>query len=70
MTSDTARYLEEQLPRFRAELYDFLRIPSVSAKAEHDQDTRATAVWFKDRLTEAGLEASVLETPGHPVVLG
>jgi acetylornithine deacetylase/succinyl-diaminopimelate desuccinylase-like protein len=70
MTSDTARYLEEQLPRFRAELYDFLRIPSVSAKAEHDQDTRAAALWFKDRLTGAGLEASIIDTDGHPVVLG
>lgn len=70
MTQNAERFLEEHLPRFRAELYDFLRIPSVSAKVEHDGDTRDAARWLADRLEGAGLEASVIETPGHPVVLG
>ncbi|MEX2465641.1 MAG: dipeptidase [Gemmatimonadota bacterium] len=70
MTSEPARFLEQHLPRFRAELYDFLRIPSVSAKAEHDADTRAAALWFSERLSDAGLESAVLDTEGHPVVLG
>jgi len=70
MTQNAERFLDEHLPRFRAELYDFLRIPSVSAKAEHDGDTSEAARWLADRLEDAGLAASVLDTDGHPVVLG
>jgi acetylornithine deacetylase/succinyl-diaminopimelate desuccinylase-like protein len=70
LTPDVARYLEEHLPGFRTELHDFLRIQSVSAKTEHDEDTRWAATWLSDRLTEAGMSASVLETEGQPIVLG
>lgn len=68
--SEIARYLDENLSRFRSELDDFLRIPSVSAKVEHDPDTRRAADWFADRLRDAGVDTEVLETAGHPVVLG
>lgn len=68
--ADVRHFIDDNLGRFRAELYDFLRMPSISAKSEHDDDTRATAEWFLDRLTEVGLEAEILETAGHPVVLG
>lgn len=68
--SDVLRFVDENLGRFRQELYDFLRIPSVSAKSEHDADTRKAAEWFRDRLEEAGLEADIHETEGHPIVLG
>jgi acetylornithine deacetylase/succinyl-diaminopimelate desuccinylase-like protein len=54
----------------RRELFDFLRIPSVSARSEHDADTRRCAEWVRDALGRAGLDAEVLETPGHPIVLG
>ena len=53
-----------------AELFDFLRIPSVSARSEHDADTRRAAAWVRDALVRAGLEASMHETAGHPIVLG
>jgi len=65
--SDT---LQELLPRFREELFEFLRIPSVSARSEHRQDTLHAAEWLRDRMERAGLNAEILETPGHPVVLG
>lgn len=68
--SESARFLEAHMHRFRSELDDFLRIPSVSAKAEHDADTRAAADWFAARLRDAGLDAELLETAQHPVVLG
>lgn len=63
-------FIDQNLGRFRSELYDFLRIPSVSAKSEHQGDMRAAAEWFRDRLTDAGLEAEIRATPGHPIVLG
>src|SRR5690606_3921621 len=55
--------------RFREELFDFLRIPSVSARSEHKADTRRAAEWLKAKLDELGLETSLHETPGHPILL-
>ncbi len=68
--SDVLRFVDDNLGRFREELYDFLRIPSVSAKSEHDVDTRQTAEWFSERLEEAGLTSVVHDTAGHPIVVG
>ena len=67
---DVQSFIDREQDRFRRELYDFLRIPSISAKSEHDGDTRATASWLADRMRDAGLEAEIFETEGHPVVLG
>jgi acetylornithine deacetylase/succinyl-diaminopimelate desuccinylase-like protein len=63
-------FLEANSERRRAELFDFLRIASVSAKSEHAGDMRTAAGWLADRLRDAGLDAEILPTPGHPVVLG
>ena len=68
--SDVLTFVDQNLGRFRAEMYDFLRIPSISAKSEHNGDMKRAAEWLMDRLREAGLEPSLHETPGHPVVLG
>lgn len=68
--SDVLNFVNENLGRFRAEMYEFLRIPSISAKAEHNGDMKRTAEWLMDRLRDAGLEPSLHPTPGHPVVLG
>ncbi len=56
--------------RIRRELFDFLRIPSVSARSEHDADTARAAEWTAQALRNAGLEATVHATAGHPVVVG
>lgn len=68
--SDALGYVDSNLARFRSELYDFLRIPSVSAKSEHNDDTRHAAAWFRDKLEAAGLASEVMDTPGHPIVVG
>ncbi len=70
MSTDPRAYARQNLDRFRRELYDFLRIPSVSAKTEHAGDMAAAAEWLRARLQEAGLAAEIRETPGHPIVLG
>ncbi|HUF76025.1 MAG TPA: dipeptidase, partial [Longimicrobiales bacterium] len=67
---DAQSFIDANLGRFRAELYDFLRIPSVSAKPEHAGDTRRAAEWLAEKLAAAGLESEVVETAGHPIVLG
>ena len=68
--SDPHAYAEAERTRFYEELFDFLRIPSISAKSENDGDTRRAAEWLLDQMVNAGLEAEVIDTPGHPLVLG
>lgn len=63
-------YIDRELGRFREELGEFLRIPSVSARSEHRGDTRRAAEWLVRRVREAGLDAEVVETDGHPIVVG
>jgi len=67
---DALKYATRERARFQRELFDFLRIPSVSAKSEHDGDTRRAATWLAENLSRSGLDVEVLETPKHPVVLG
>jgi acetylornithine deacetylase/succinyl-diaminopimelate desuccinylase-like protein len=68
--SRTDTYIDENLPRFREELFDFLRIPSVSANADRRPDMQRAADWLAHEMRGAGLEVSVHATAGHPVVLG
>jgi acetylornithine deacetylase/succinyl-diaminopimelate desuccinylase-like protein len=67
MTSST--YIANNYPRFRDELFEFLRIASISARSEHNDDCRTAATWFADKARAIGLATEVLETGGHPVVL-
>lgn len=69
-TTDLASYFDAHADQARMELFDFLRIPSVSARSEHDADTRRAAEWVREALVRAGLSAEVHETAGHPIVLG
>ena len=58
------------MQRFTDEIFEFLRIPSISTESDSDADTRRAAEWLRTKLIDAGLEAEVFDTPGHPVVLG
>ena len=69
-TSDLDAYLTAHDDRIRGELFDYLRIPSVSARSEHDGDTARAAEWTAASLRAAGLQATVHATAGHPVVVG
>ena len=68
--ADPQQFISDNIDRFQAELFEFLRIPSVSARSEHIGDTRQAADWLSERLSEAGLDTEVLDTARHPVVLG
>lgn len=62
-------YFAEHKERFLNELFDLLRIPSVSADSKFKPDMRRAAEFVRDKLTAAGLDKAALhETPGHPVV--
>ncbi|MDH3223834.1 MAG: dipeptidase [Gemmatimonadota bacterium] len=70
MSSDPLQFAVQHRQRFYNELFDFLRIPSVSAKSDHDEDTYKAAEWVAAHMKAAGLSAEIVATPGHPVVLG
>jgi acetylornithine deacetylase/succinyl-diaminopimelate desuccinylase-like protein len=74
MTSTLAPDLEQHLAandkKARTELFDFLRIPSVSARTEHTPDIKRCAEWVQQSMKAAGMKAKIMPTGGHPVVLG
>ena len=68
--TDLASWLDANDARIRDELFDFLRIPSVSARSEHAGDVRAAAEWVAGQCTAIGMtSAEVIDTAGHPIVL-
>jgi len=64
-------YQETHKERFLSELLDLLKIPSVSARKEHNQDMVICAEMVKLRLQEAGADwVEIIPTEGHPIVYG
>lgn len=62
-------YIENSKERFLSELFDILRIPSVSAKEENKKDMVLMAGKLKDYLLKAGVQkAEIYETAGHPIL--
>ncbi|MGA2606703.1 MAG: dipeptidase [Terriglobia bacterium] len=76
-------FIEGRRDQHLAELLEFLRIPSVSAKSENKPDIERAAQWVADHLRVAGFKtveivptnlhplvyAESLEAPGKPTVL-
>lgn len=62
-------YILANKQRFLDELFDLLRIPSVSADSKFDGDVRNAAEFIKEKFISAGVDTAELhETAGHPVV--
>jgi len=80
---NVTEFIEAHRDQHLAELCEFLRIPSVSAKSEHKADIDRAARWVADKLRTAGFKtveivptnlhplvyAESLEAPGKPTVL-
>jgi acetylornithine deacetylase/succinyl-diaminopimelate desuccinylase-like protein len=62
-------YLKQNQPRFVAELCDYLRLPSVSAQPQHQNDLHACAEWLVSHCRSIGLEARLCATNRHPIVV-
>jgi acetylornithine deacetylase/succinyl-diaminopimelate desuccinylase-like protein len=64
-------YIEKNKDRFLEELFEILRIPSVSAKEENKKDMLRMAEHLKNSLLKAGAtKAEVYTTAGHPILYG
>jgi acetylornithine deacetylase/succinyl-diaminopimelate desuccinylase-like protein len=66
---ETGKYLNENKQRFLDELFELLRIPSVSADPKFKDDVKKAAQYVKEKFEAAGADnAEVCETKGHPIV--
>lgn len=64
-------YIEENKDRFLSELFELLRIPSISADSAYAGDVKRAADWVAESLRKAGADnVEVLPTGGHPMVYG
>jgi succinyl-diaminopimelate desuccinylase len=66
--ADLASLLSSQASKFEADLFELLRIPSVSADSRHAADVRRAADWVGNQFRQLGLKTETIETAGHPLV--
>ncbi|WP_425452624.1 dipeptidase [Paracoccus lutimaris] len=66
---DILSTLDSEFPQAQARLLEFLRIPSISTDPAHRGDVRAAAEWLCAELVGLGFDASIRDTPGHPMVV-
>jgi acetylornithine deacetylase/succinyl-diaminopimelate desuccinylase-like protein len=65
------QYIQSNQDRFLTELFELLRIPSVSADSKHKSDVRKAAEFVQQKLKDAGADkVELCETKGHPIVYG
>jgi acetylornithine deacetylase/succinyl-diaminopimelate desuccinylase-like protein len=71
MSEKIQQYIDANIEQFKSELFDLLRIPSVSTDSKRKDDVNRAADYLRDRFVDAGLEnVTIFETPGHPIVYG
>ena len=71
MSADMAGYIRSNRERFENELYEFLRIPSVSTEKGYAPDVARCADWLAEAIREAGMDnVEVIPTDGNPFVVG
>lgn len=65
----TKEYISKNKDRFLTELFEWLRIPSISADSRHKGDVRKAAEFLKEKFAAAGVDkVELCETKGHPIV--
>ncbi len=65
------QYIQENKQRFLDELFELLRIPSVSADPKYKDDVARCAESVAEHLRKAGADnVEVCKTKGHPIIYG
>lgn len=67
---DVLAHLNSRRETSLDELFEFLKIPSVSADGAFAADMPRCAEWVQASMTAAGLTAEIIPTSGHPIVYG
>lgn len=64
-------YIDQNKDRFLSELFEFLRIPSISADPAYKNDVFKAAEFLKAKLEAAGADkVEICPTAGYPIVYG
>ncbi len=66
--SEVIDYLNAKQEWTRQELFELLRIPSISTQVEHAGDMLRAGQWLQSRLGQMGLAAEIIRTEKHPIV--
>ena len=62
-------YIENNKKKFLDELFELIRIPSISAIKDYDKELRKAATFLKNQFDDLGLEnCEICETEGYPIV--
>ena len=67
-TFDYAQWFEENESQIQKDFFTFLRFSSISTEPKFAKDVQACANWLKSYLEEIGMEVSLWEGKGHPIV--
>ncbi len=70
MTTTALRHLHEESSRLIADFIELLEIPSISTDPDFAGDVARAASWVRAATSTAGLDAEVILTEGHPIVVG
>ena len=63
------QFISKNSDRILTELFDLLKIKSVSADSTFKQDVKDAAIFLKDNFEKIGCEnIEIVETAGHPIV--
>src|SRR5699024_6417439 len=64
-------YIDANKEQFKEELFEFLRIPSVSTSSEHKDDIQSAAHFLIRKLESLEIDrVELFETDGNPIVFG
>lgn len=63
------KYIEENRDRFLSELFELLKIPSISSDSSKKAEINQAAKYLKERFEASGVDkAEICETAGNPIV--
>lgn len=69
--SQVSEYIDDNKEQFKDELFDFLRIPSISTDSEHKNNVKDAAYFLINKLESLNMDrVELFETEGNPIVYG
>jgi acetylornithine deacetylase/succinyl-diaminopimelate desuccinylase-like protein len=62
------RYIDKNHERSLNDLFEFIRMPSISTVKVHAGDVRRAAGWLQEHIEKLGLDVRLYEPSSHPIV--
>ena len=63
-------YIDDNYQQFQDELFELLRLPSISPVPGFEKEVQACAAAFAEKMNAVGISAKVYQTEGNPIVYG